>query len=414
MPIQGLTDAATRQAKKEAAKKKPALEIAKGHRQRDGKMGKDLEDKLRLTVNYAPFAGILKNHYGTPNKDGDFIVDSVRVYLPHDDIDRVCPTTMAAYGKSGFKLACDRATITKRVKEEKNEQGVFRQLVDVSEPCPVAGKPLPIKCQYKCVRQAKLRVYVKEVFDAGYMSVAIIDFGGMEDLGDAGILAQLGEWQEELGSLTASPFYWEIERGDGTGFVCDRIPFILSRRKVTQKKPVMEGDKYNPVRTGNNFSGITWILDIQPDPEWMDKYRLWQYKQKQAAQLRQSGFQLKPGAIAGLLHSSIPFNPNDVILDAEVSLVEEEVAIEQPGEPKEKPWMPADKVQQQPMSLTQREVLKAEFDRNGWTGKGVVLMIQEKFGVTHGSELFSSQYAEVFAIATSEEQAKYWNELSEF
>lgn len=409
MPIQGLTDATTRQAKKEAAKKKPALEIAKGHRQRDGKMGRDLENKLRLTVNYAPFALTLKKHYGVPNNDGDFIVDQIKVYLPYDDIDRVCPTTMAGYGKSGFKLACDRATITKRVKETQTKEGLYRQLVDVQEPCPMKDKPLAQKCPNQCVRQAKLQVHVKEIFDAGYMSSAVIDFGGFEDLGDAGILAQLAEWQDELGSLTTSPFYWEIERGDGTGFVCDRIPFILSRRKVNQKKPVIT----NGVRTGNNFVGVAWILDIQPDPEWMDKYRLWQYKQKQAEELRQSGFQLRPGAIAGLLHSSTPFNPNDVTLDAEVFPVEEVEVEPQPTEPEDKPWMPPDKAQQ-PMSPTQREVLKAEFDANGWTGKGVILMIQEKFGVTHGSQLFSCQYTEVFAIASDPNQAKHWNELAEF
>jgi hypothetical protein len=419
MPIQGLTDAATRQAKKEAAKKKPALEIAKGHRQKDGKMGGDLESKLRLTVNYATYVGILKAHYGVPNKEGDFIVDAIKVYLPFDDIDRVCPTTMAAYGKSGFKLQCDRATISKRTKEEKNEQGVFRQIVDVREPCPVKGKPLAQKCPHKCVRQAKLHLYVKEIFDADYLTTAIVDFGGFEDLGDAGILTQLQDWQEELGSLTTSPFYWEIERGDGTAINCNRIPFILSRRKVSQKKPMMEGDKYNPVRTGNNFLGITWILDIQPDPEWMNKYRLWTYKQKQAEELRQSGFQLKPTAIAGLLHSSAPFNPNDVILEAQVLPVfdetPEEPAAEPVAEPVDKPWMPAEKRKEPtPLSPIQREVLKAEFERNDWKPKAVVLMLREKFEVSHGAEMFDYHYNEVYAIASSQEQAKQWNELAEF
>lgn len=410
MPIQGLTDVATRQAKKDAAKKKPAIEIAKGHRQREGKMGRDLENKLRLTVNYAPFASTLKKHYGVPNNDGDFIVEQVKVYLPYNDIDRVCPTTMAAFGKSGFKLACNRATITKRVKETQTKEGLYRQLIDVQELCPMKDKPLAQKCPNQCVRQAKLQVHVKEIFDVGYMSSAVIDFGGMEDLGDAGILAQMGEWQDELGSLTTSPFYWEIDRGDGTGFVCDRIPFILSRRKVSQKKPVIT----NGVRTGNNFVGVTWILDIQPDPAWMDKYRLWQYKQKQAAELKQSGFQLRPSAIAGLLHSSTPFNPNDVTLDAEVVDVQEDYLAEpQPVEPEDKPWMPVEK-EITSLSPVQREVLKAEFERNSWQPKAVVIMLREKFGVSHGAELFDFHYSEVFAIASDPNQAKHWNELAEF
>lgn len=408
MPIQGLTDQATRQARSQA-KKKPALEIAKGHRQVDGKMGRDLENKLRLTVNYAPFAHILKTHYGTPDKNGDFIVEQIKVYLPYDDIDKTCPTTMAAYGKSGFKLACDHAVIYKKIREEKTDKGVFRQLVDVQEPCPMKGKALAQPCPHKCVRQAKLHLLVKEVFDSGYLTTAIVDFGGMEDLGEAGVLTQLQDWQVELGSLTTSPFYWEIDRGDGTSINCDRIPFVLSRRRVTQKKPMIS-DGY---RTGNNFLGITWILDIQPDPEWLQKYRTWQHKQKLALEIRQAGFKMRPSAIAGLLHSSTPFNPNDVVLEAEVIDGETESIPQVSSEPTEKPWMPIEK-NPIPLTSAQRDVLKAEFERNNWQGKAVVLMIQEKFGASHGSELFDFHYGEVFAIASDPEQSKYWNELAEF
>lgn len=442
MPIYGLTDPETRAKNREEPKrKKPAVEIAKGHRQivtrvpkKGGKqgetetkkeMGRDLLDKLRITVNKPNLAKILEPHYKTLDRNGDFIVESVNIFFPSDDLDVSCPSQMEAYRKSGFVLACDRRNIIKRSVEKRNETGVYRQIIDVQEPCPMAGKPLAQKCPNKCEQTAQLQVHVKELFLSEYMYLAILDFGGFEDLGSEGIIAQMERWQDELGSLIAPPphpitnvtFRWKVDRGDGTSFACDRIPFILSRREISQLKPVLTGGYNNKYREGTKFEGKAWILDIHPDPMWLANYRQWQQIQEDAAKILRSGYRLRAQAIAGLFYG-VPISDRDVI-DA-TALPQLEPAREEGQE--ESPVIEVQVAQgdysYRPVEVSphakidegEGEILIDLWRNTGWSSQAFLFMLFRNFGISKLGDIERGQYLNLCQLAQNPEKACEWAE----
>jgi hypothetical protein len=320
---------------------------------------------------------------------------------------------MVAFTKSQFVLECDRETIYKKTITETDAQlGVYRSIKDVNEPCPMAGQHLAKPCKYKCVKQAKLYIYIKEIFDAGYMLPAELEFHGFEDMDTStGILAQMDKWKEQFGTVTESPFVREIPHPLHVGLTINskHIPFILTRSKVTIKKP---SDKKGEKRSGNNYAAPTWKIECNPDPDWVIALAIWRRNQEAAEQVRRAGFRLRSTAVAGLLRSDTAFNPNDVV---DVEAIEVEPEPVQESEPEDKPWMPTSK-NDRPLTEEQKSALRGTFREHHWKGDAINDMLREKFGIRlgNGEEMMDSQYLELWAIASDPEQAKYWNELVDF
>jgi hypothetical protein len=415
MPIKGLTDKETRKPKTHSHDTLGvvAIEIAKGQRKPESGIGRDLETKYRITTSHPLAVPILNQYYGQPNAQGDWIVDRIRFYFPYNDSDRNCPTSMVAFTKSQFVLECDRETIYKKtITETDNQFGVYRSIKDVNEPCPMAGQHLAKPCKYKCVKQAKLYIYIKEIFDAGYMLPAELEFHGFEDMDTStGILAQMDKWKEQFGTVTESPFVREISHPLHVGLTVNskHIPFILTRSKVTIKKP---SDKKGEKRSGNNYAAPTWKIECNPDPDWVIALAIWKRNQEAAEQVRRAGFRLRSTAVAGLLRSDTAFNPNDVVLDVEATEIESEPI--QESEPEDKPWMPTSK-EDKPLTDEQKLLLRNVF-KERWKGDAVNEMLQQKFGIhlDQGGLMMNSQYQQLWVIASDPEEAKYWNELVDF
>lgn len=419
MPIQGLTNKEARKSYAHDTLGGVGIEIAKGDRKPERGIGKDLQFKYRITTSHPLVLPILKKYYGTPNQNGDFIIDQIRFYFPYQDSDRNCPTKMVAFKKSHFLLECDRQHITKRTfTDEGTRDGVLREIRNVKEPCPMAGKHLAAKCPNGCTKSAQLYIYIKEIFDAGFMIPAVIEFHGFEDMDvENGVLAQMDKWARTFGSITESPFAMQIRHSmrPELTLTSKRIPFILTRAEVSQKKPVIVDNK----RTGNNTVGKTWRIDITPDPNWLTELSIWQQKQDEAEEIKRAGYRLKPKAIAGLLHSSIPFNPSDATLEAEVVEAqpqleparEEEAMIEPEPQPETeaKPWIKP--VLEATLSADQGEVIKGLLKESVWNFRPFILMLVVDFGIQQRlGEVKAKDYNEVCARISNSTLAQDWLE----
>lgn len=275
MPIAGLTD----KQESFSALGRLGYGVFKGTRKVKGKKrnaqgeeyeyegyGEDLQTRLRITVNNPALSPILRQHYGQPDESGDFLTQQVRIYLPFDEVERTFSTAMRGYRASGIEVVCDRRRISQQMQMVEDNFGKHRKLAPCDKPCPMAGQPLSMKCEYQCVAEGQLFFYIKEVLDANCMVAGRITLHSYEDI--EYIDTTLRQYKEALGSITNSPFPIPQFR--------HKIPFILSRVRVPIKRPVMEKKK----RTGKSSDSFTWAVDLQIDPTYMHLHAAWQEVQE--------------------------------------------------------------------------------------------------------------------------------------
>ena len=169
--------------------------------------GKDLNQKLRIATSNQVAATTLKQSrkYGHPNENGDFLADSINIYLPFDEVERTFSTNMKAYSASGLEIVCNRYTISKECIPTKDAKGnVFRPIVDVSKECPMRGRGIGEECPNKCVKEGKLYFYIQELMAVDMMYPVCLTTHSYEDL--TYLTDTLTQFKEMIGSITDSPF----------------------------------------------------------------------------------------------------------------------------------------------------------------------------------------------------------------
>jgi hypothetical protein len=240
--------------------------ITKDGREYEG-YGEDLNSRIRLTTDNKVVSNILSQNYGKPDGNGDFLTESLRIYLPFDEVERTFATSMSAYKGSGLEVMCDRTNILKKCVMLEDKKGQYRSLIDVQDtPCPMAGKSLSMKCQHGCTAQGQLFFYVKELLDSDLMIAGKLTLHSYEDV--AYIDTKLREFEEVLGTITNSDFPCSQYR--------HKIPFILSRTQVKIKAPIIEGG----LRTGKKGDRVIWAMSLTVDPQYMKLRRAWMEMQE--------------------------------------------------------------------------------------------------------------------------------------
>jgi hypothetical protein len=295
MPIIGLTD----KNKEHNSLGRIEIQVAKGERKTNNKFGPDLKNRLRIATTNRTAAMILAQEYLPPDNNGDFLTESLRIYFPYDEIDRTFVTSMKSHSHSGLEIVCDRYTITNRCIPTKDDKGnVWRPIVEVNDPCPMRGKGFTGNCPNGCQKQGQLYFYIKELLDRDLMIPARITVHSYEDI--VYLTTKLEEFSHSLRGIVRSPFPSYKTR--------HKIPFILSRTEVKIKRPVVQKQGEDYLRTGKKTDGTTWALSLQVDPEWMRLYQQWQLMEE----MRDRQLPVSQTAIAGLLRGDAD------IIDAEI------------------------------------------------------------------------------------------------
>jgi len=290
MPIVGLTD----KPQDSSILGRIEISVFKGGKKSERSAGSDLKNKLRITSTNKAIAPILKQ-YSTPDVNGDYLTESINIYLPFDEVERTFNCSMKAHSASGLEVVCDRHTISKRCVPTKDAKGnTWRPLIDVEDPCPMRGAGFVGDCPNKCVKEGQFYFYIRELLDRDLMLAARLTVHGFEDI--TYLNAKLEEYKQLIGSLTRSPFPAHQYR--------HKIPFILSRTEVKIKRPLLE----NNLRNGKKTSGTTWALSLTIDPEWMELYRRWQLMEE----LRFRQLPVSNRAVLGLLTGDTS------VIDAEI------------------------------------------------------------------------------------------------
>lgn len=267
--------------------------------------------KLRIATTNEYARSLLKC-YGNPDKNGDIIATSIKIYLPFDEIEKCFETSLQKQTASGLELICDRDSITHEMVTEKDCKGnVCRQLKEVDakkpRPCPVAGKHLGYECPNGCKARGTLSFYIREIYDTGNQIPCRLITSSKEDLyyfGDnfSGALASI---RNQIGSICLSPF--------PVAKFKHHIPFILTRTEVPVRRPQMDevegSSKKTYVKNGKKVNSTTWALSIQVDPEYMALFEMW----RQMEEMRRFQLPVSSQAIAGLLRGD-----TSTVIDVEV------------------------------------------------------------------------------------------------
>ncbi|MEH2138606.1 hypothetical protein [Nostoc sp.] len=237
------------------------VKVTKDNKEYEG-YGEDLGSKLRITTENKTVQSVLKTAYGAPDNNGDFFTESLRIYLPFDEVEQTFATSMSAYKGSGLEVKCNRVNILQKCEMLTDSKGQYRNIVDCENtPCPMRDKSLSMKCQYGCNAEGNLVFYVKELLDRDLMIAGRISLHSLEDV--SYVDGKLREFIEELGTITNSPFPCFQYR--------HKVPFILSRTQVKIKSPLMD----KGLRTGKKADRPFWAISLQVDPAYMELRRAW-------------------------------------------------------------------------------------------------------------------------------------------
>jgi hypothetical protein len=389
MPIAGLTG----RPKEFSTVGRIDISVFKGRRKTATRAGTDLETHLRIATTNPTAAKILREYYGEPDGNGDFLTETINVYLGFDDVNKTFWTGMRKFSASGLELECDRHTIYKRCIPYTDDKGNrWRPVVDVQEVCPMRDKGFSGDCPNECVKEGRLTFFIKEILDQDLMLPVKLTVHGYTDI--THIDERLPSLFDELGSLTTSPFPSILTR--------NKIPFVLSRVKVRNKRPGMKENGQDArgkklyKRTGTKSDDWTWAIDIQCDPYWMELRRKWQLVQE----LRSYGRQLPGQTIASLLNGDA-----STVIDVEATTVAEPLAL-----PTHSSTVEIESVSSELLSAPasdrylnnpQLDLLENLFEQNEWDEESVSAMLQREFEVAELNELKADDYEKVYAIASS-------------
>ena len=263
--IKGLNDRVT--LKKKAIK--PGITVWKGAKKSPKSAGKSLGNKFRIEAP-AALRTILKQSYKAEERDGGLFVETLNIVPAYEDEFKTFSSKMAAYTASRPLHFCDRETIhTKFIADSQN----YFAPIEANEPCPVAGTNH--KCSLGCTRTGDFYFYIWELLLAGSAEFCRLQVHGVED--NQSIAKVLDETKEDIGAIKNSPFVNEETRGN--------IIYLLSRRSVQSKYPIMEGEK----RSQKRGTKENWIINLQLHPIWLNPYNYYQQsKQLQAANYQPS------------------------------------------------------------------------------------------------------------------------------
>lgn len=288
--IHGLT-----QQEKQGSVGRVLIQVWKGARKQPKMAGKDLNQKFRISTQDRTAALFLRKIFGEPDENGDFYSEQLNIYLAYDDVERTFYAAMKSFskteieGKEVTNLECDRRYIIRRCETYKDEKGNSYSRNNTDHiPCPMEGKSLAQGCQHGCSGQARFVFYVKEMFDNDLIYPCSLTTSAKES--DIIELSQkLASYQQEIGSLTESPFPCPNTR--------HHIPFILTRTLVNIRRPVMEKEGKGYLRTSKKAKGTTYALQLIINPAWMQSLRQWEVIKSM------ENYQIAPSrsAIAGLL-----------------------------------------------------------------------------------------------------------------
>ena len=367
--------------------------------------GSDLKSKIRVTTSHRGAIAVLKDCYGEPNGQGDFIVDELRLYLALDDPDLAFETQMKAFDGSGTLIMCDRNTIYKEADTITTHKGKRRVLRSCDKPCPLQGTD-EWDCPNECKPDGILHFYIRELLDSDWMIHCQFETKAYGDVSN--LIKQIRGIQRELGSLTQSPYpcYWTRHK----------IPLILSRVERSRKRPATtlkpEAQWKRPGKkeyeyTGKKGDAKFWDLDLQIDPVWMDWYR----KRQLAEELIQRGIEPTREVIVGLM-------TGDVTVDVKAIAAS---AMKVPALPPVGAVMTDEGTMSAPTSfiptspkerlITQQMLvqLEATFEESGWTEEAIAKLL-EHYKILDLAEITQEQRLELATIASNSQAARYWND----
>jgi hypothetical protein len=221
----------------------------KGSAKGEKTAGKDLQNKFRFESGDEN-RRLFEEFYGSSYPE------SIRIYLPYNEADKVFETWNEAYTAQGFKHRCNGDRIIQemcpyKVKSGKSE--VTRWIrTDTDKPCQRGDRPI---CD-ECGHQGRLFFYVRDLYDRlGSVKCFMMTVTGTHDI--SGFHEQLSALQAKYGSLMSSPI--------PSPFTYGMIPYILSRQEISISRPNGEA----------RARGKAWVLTISEDPDWLEMMQRW-------------------------------------------------------------------------------------------------------------------------------------------
>ena len=396
MAIKGLTDYDAKNDRRIVGRIE--VKVFKGARkgtiERNNKVipvaGKSLDQFYRIVTDNQHARRILKAAYGNPDQNGDFITDTIHVYFPFDEPERTFNTSMKGYSASKLLRICDREFITMESGTVTDAKGnVHNVQSQCQKPCPVAGKQFSEKCPLGCSQQGEFLFYIKEMFDADMMVPAQMTVHSFADI--TYISDRLDQFAMQLGSITDSPFPSFKTR--------HKIPFILTKSKIKSKRPVMQNGK----RTGKNAEKDDWVVAFDPDSEWMNLRRNWQYSEQlknmqislpaQVAVKLLRGDNITEAELLGNIDSHSNSNPH-LLLEAEGSSGEHLRPIALP--------------QSETITKEQWKDIENLFIQEGWSKSAIKNAVFSFFNIERVGEIPQGEVKQLTTIAQDPAQKKYW------
>lgn len=388
MAIKGLTDTSSRQDR--GILGRIEVKVFKGARKTAKMAGRSLDEKFRIVTANPHIIRILSKFYGRQDENGDFHTENLNVYFPFELPERTFKTEMKNYSASKLERICDREFISMECTQIKDERGnVHNAQNNCHKPCPIAGTQFSVKCPHGCSVQGELFFYIKELFDADLMVASQITCHAYADL--TYISDRLEMLSMELGSITSSPFPCFQTR--------HKIPFILSKTKVSGKRPVFENGK----RTGKNAAKEDWMITINPDNEWMERRRAWGL----AEQIRSMNLELPPETALHLLQGKI-----DKL--STVELIEQAVPRKNNGilaGHHQDPSLPLLPTSIENRTITKEEwlELRNQFLTQGWEIKAIERMLFQTYPIERVGELQAEYIPTLKKMSFDEKQKVYWS-----
>ena len=327
MVIYGKTDRETLQNKTSVSRK---ISVFKGtpkviNTYKDGgeskypEYGKDLTDFFRLEILDPKIKAKIIKAYSSPQEQKDYqqkvreilaktnsrlaekdndtsvYLAEIPIYLAYKDLERTFDSYNGKYSGrsdiiSGLIHKCDGRQIYEENVPYTDRVGHQRsKLVSCDRPCQKANPNED--CPLGCRGQGTLSFYLPVLLDLNILDLSILTVHGDTDIRE--IANYLYEIEEEYGSATLAPGAW---------FSHNKVRYLMTRRKLKIKRPLMsKNESYVPaskkpkhLRTGKKTDDWTWAVQLQVDPDWINRYR----QILNLNNLKQLGYQPTPKAIA--------------------------------------------------------------------------------------------------------------------